>query len=86
MRPSKFILSDAEGSVSQAMVSVKSLMLILRLRSGHVSNALPRLALSPVEGKAFAGELRGGADIEYSRNVESKNEKSRRDDKIIEKR
>ncbi|MBX7234891.1 MAG: hypothetical protein K1X65_10930 [Caldilineales bacterium] len=50
MRPSKFILSDAEGSVSQAMVSVKSLMLILRLRSGHVSNALPRLALSPVEG------------------------------------
>ncbi|MBS1741260.1 MAG: restriction endonuclease subunit S [Bacteroidetes bacterium] len=52
----------------------------------ELKKSILQLALSPVEGKAFAGELRGGADIEYSRNVESKNEKSRRDDKIIEKR
>jgi hypothetical protein len=36
--------------VRRAMVSSSSLMLILRLCSGRVSNALPMLALSPVEG------------------------------------
>ncbi|MFQ3576760.1 MAG: restriction endonuclease subunit S [Cytophagales bacterium] len=35
--------------------------------------------------KAFAGELPGGADTERSRSAEPKTEKSRRDDKIIEK-